>query len=53
MIEYPRLLYMANRVLHFDRYVLSKEDIEARINMNDKTAEKFSDDDKLFENYSP
>ena len=53
MIEYPRLLYMANRMLHFDRHILKTEEYEGRTKMKEENANRFSDDDTLFDNYSP
>ena len=53
MIEYPRLLYMANRMLHFDRHILKTEAYEGRTKMKEENANRFSDDDTLFDNYSP
>ena len=53
MIEHPRLIYLANRMLHFDKKLLNHEDIERHMNIQDKQLIQQREDDKLFEDYSP
>lgn len=36
MIEHPRLIYLANRMLHFDKKFLNHEDLDGHMNIQDK-----------------
>ena len=53
MIEHPRLIYLANRMLHFDKKFLNHEDLDGHMNIQDKQLIQQREDDKLFEDYSP